>query len=134
MYEDTVYCVEHMPDDSIVLTFTKWRVYGDKMLDTMKYRDVHQRLEDNGQAKFLCVDDAELAILESACASESVNLGIPENIELSAQRKQYLVDAQFNRREGMEPIIARGERIQAATTFEELKQEMLMQPMSARSI
>lgn len=127
--EDGVMGFEILKNKVTAVQFAKWLIWGSSLLDEERYVEIWQRemiiSPDGLGVKFLVADDAALAELKVICAAEGVELGKEIGVELSAAHKQYIIDSNIYSINHVDDTVARAERIDAATTVDELKVEML---------
>ena len=102
--------------------WAKWRLLADTVLsDELAFWMRPER----GKWEFLVSDDAELAALKAALDKEGIRYEAEKNVELIAEEKQHIENAQITDRSQVESVVTRAARIGAATTIEDLKEEML---------
>ena len=111
-------------DKVILVEYAKWSMLGDGSLPQEQYPDIWQR--DGGRdTLYLVKDDAALASLKTICGIYNVKLQPEVNIELSIDDQQTISDSGVRTRSAADDVLARKARIQAATTIDDLKAEML---------
>lgn len=122
-------------EDGISLEYAEFKLVAHKPANGPEFEDSWQRPEEDGTSTFLLTDAAELATVKSDLDRYGITFDPETNVALTARQKELLNSSGIRSRSGLSKELERLERIDAATTFEQLKDEVLkINATSSRAI
>ena len=105
--------------------YAKWRLIAETAAIYAAFEVYSQNYEATGPATFLLANDAELAFVTAELYRVGISHDKEVKVELTVRQKELLNDTNVTSRSDVPKVLERLERIDAATTFDQLKQEVL---------